>query len=69
MTRRDCVRAPYGSVGVKAEARAMRGGHVEHKCTEPYRMDTCRGCGEVFWVCPFCDRYGEVRYCLWRRPR
>ena len=36
---------------------------MEHECTEAYRMQTCRGCGEAFWVCPWCDRYGEVRYC------
>ena len=26
-------------------------------------MGVCRGCGAAFWVCPFCDRHGEVRYC------
>ena len=34
-----------------------------HECTEAYRMGTCPACGEAFWVCPGCDRYGEVRYC------
>ena len=36
---------------------------MEHECTEAYRRETCHGCGETFWVCPRCDRYGEVRYC------
>ncbi len=26
-------------------------------------MGLCCGCGGAFWVCPGCDRYGEVRYC------
>jgi len=26
-------------------------------------MGVCRGCSEAFWVCPGCDRYGEIRYC------
>lgn len=26
-------------------------------------MGICRACGQAFWACPSCDRYGEVRYC------
>ena len=26
-------------------------------------MGICRACGEAFWVCPGCDRYGEIGYC------
>ena len=58
------VRAPGGRDAVKAGASGWRcGGQKEHECAQAYRIGVCRGCGEAFWVCPYCDCHGELGYC------